>query len=93
MKYLLLILFGILSLSIGCKNPASSDKQDNENLFEADRPININGAVTHRDSVYILDNCFYSENNNLKPPCSVSPDFKGCIISRAKQLNISEFKP
>lgn len=54
-------------------------------------PITLEEATNHSDSIYVLDYYFY-ENGKIKPPCSISPDYEGCILSRAKQLKIEDFK-
>jgi hypothetical protein len=51
--------------------------------------INYVKQITFGDTLNLLDTAFIdSKNGKIKPPCSISPDYCGCLISRAKKVNI-----
>jgi hypothetical protein len=56
-----------------------------------ERPETLADAQSHADSVYIIDYEYRNENGNIKPPCSLSPNYCGCMESRVKELGISGF--
>ena len=56
------------------------------NPCQYENPVDIENCITWDDSVNVLDNYNYSDNGKLKPPCSLSPDYWGCIESRKDNL-------
>ncbi len=50
-----------------------------ENLVEI---TTLADCFSHSDSVYVIDNFTYNQNGNLKPPCSMTPDYCGCMEYR-----------
>ncbi len=63
---------------MNCSNLTSSEKKD-LNLSEI---TTLSDCLSHSDSVYVIDNFSYTKRGNLKPPCSISPDYCGCMEAR-----------
>jgi len=47
------------------------------------KPIEFNGTITHADSVNLIDTAFFDTmKQQIKPPCSMSPDYCDCMKHR-----------
>jgi hypothetical protein len=66
MKYIAAILF-----FLACTSPQAPDPL----------PTKLEDCDCYEDSVYVIDFWSY-QDGRLKPPCSMSPDYRGCMLSR-----------
>lgn len=76
MKKLLALV--ILSISIGCSNPAAP--------VELERPKTLKECHNLNDTLYVLDQHYYGDGVELYPPCSLSPEYDRCIDTRYKKI-------
>ncbi len=74
--FIVTLFFSTCYLSCGTFIGLSSDQPTNKEITQ------LSECKTHRDSVYVIDNYSYNKNGNLIPPCSLSPDYCGCMKSR-----------
>ncbi len=44
-------------------------------------PTTLEDCDCYEDSVYVIDFWSY-QDGHLKPPCSMSPDYRGCMAAR-----------
>jgi hypothetical protein len=49
-------------------------------------PETLEDCNTLEDTIYVLDYWSYDENGYLRPPCSLSPDYSGCIKKRYSEI-------
>ena len=78
MKYLIMLLLIVLIVLSNCQN-----------VSDEELPTTLEQCKTYEDTIYVLDfHCY--ENGLLKPPCSLSPDYAGCIQARLDDLECKE---
>lgn len=49
-------------------------------------PTTLEECNSKMDTIYVLDNHYYNSNGALYPPCSMSPNYDGCIDRRYKEV-------
>lgn len=50
---------------------------------QQEKPTELIDCFTYEDSIYVIDNWSYNQKTgNRKPPCSMSPDYCGCMENR-----------